>query len=1776
MEIEKENHYLVSLPKYKYYHEEIQSSLEQFEKAKEWADLIKCLQRLGKVLSKYEGFALIPHKSLLAKRLAQCLNPALPSGVHLKTLEIYQQIFSKIQKVLAVDLPIYSSGLFPFFQFASTNVKPKVLELFEQYYLALGYEIVPCLSGLILSILPGLEDETSEHYERVMQLMDHIRSVVGSTLFYRSLWNGILVSSNARLPAFTYLMERVPKNSDSKDLETILPEKNWIVIRALQACLHDDSNVLVQRSALDLLSFLVPMHFTFFDDKELSMLIMSALSVINRRDMSLNRRLFSWLLGNGEQDDYFIRYSKNTTVLAIKQLFQKSLDESSVISTYHLVMTLLDKEEIGSLIIDEILLDILYVLSLHRHNSYSTKIAKTANLLFDQLEPHTLWSFLQNRLNGELSSQSNLSNILDLIDPVLDILALTEVETQTNYLPTLLQTLLQGLKTIQERGTKNVIQCIQLCRRIVGKLTIDLNESIHANDVGVVRDKEHHCFSFYISFFEDLLQSYVKNQKPSQKVIYFVQNGYLDNQNSQLYLLDVSLKLLVLLVTHFRFNDPTFQTLSEAPQWLNLVYQLCKMEDENVACLGISTFLTFCRQDVQTKQSKKIRKYIMNEGEMIRDVIRKLWGLLDPQFKNVHFETANLLYQLETNISSDLLSEIVAESMSHSSSQIRILSYLRFSLLWRLTNSNETFHQTEGEEEKTEPLLFSNSLFGMMNSLTDRNPNIQLIGRIWACDSLSHPKRILDPLFSVLLNPSTSRVNGEYQKMYDVRQIIHVWGLMEMILQSWLDDSPNIHGLLDIPVSDGISVLNQSHEAHSVVSKDQSKTSYLDLLVRTALRFLSGTVPDSFPKSFKEENNSVQSASAHFLKFLLQITDSRKGAIICRFIQRHLVIHLAESVSFVNLELQVKLLELLKVVLISQSRYQNQLQSITDDLGDFDFLEESNNVDVTDSRTTLMQTIVVGLLQPVSKPIRFYWLNLITSCLSSFQKLFGGIDGILTSLVKCLCSIFETDYSNPSQFLHDSSSVKDVLMLLKALKSILTFAQLSTPSAESPFFSQPISIDSSSNEGWSLTNIIRAFQDNSSEHQSHTDRIPEISKSIVKELPNIIGSILKLWIHERYQEEKTKTFLEKRNRLDIEELATQIIDPFVLRCPLALFNSMLSHWMDGSTLKNSTPSSFSLSSPSLSVARSSQQEVLLDFICTLNSMNPGVFLSSASLILSNLHRLPTYVTQWKQKPQGELQIKSDEMFRERCLFEFVEQYLLECPHKKEEFSSGWVSLLEFVKESLYSSQAYMVLFTLKIVNLFLHRSNPLEDRRIKKDFQEYFLKLLDSCFLIASRGFVTKATSDTQQDQNVDHATNNRDEENSSPNDITESMQKTLPNVRAIGILSHTLMFMLDSLFEEKSDKVANVLSSALQCIQSHVKDKNPSHFLVNIASVSLFSSISESETFMKTWKKTVSDVFYDNDFFLMSTEAIKGWMKIVNSWMSKDKSAFPELLKNVVLRSNVQTTLFVNREIDIMNKSRNMKRLAFTIYSGDQDQYLAFIPSIQERLIEALKFPSAPHLYAQAFLCFKILVLKYSPNNLRTLWPSFVSEMLRAFSEGFISPENESLSMAVCKFLDQMSAYPSEDFNLLQWIFTFDYSSEQGESSFKPFVESLFNPSKLSGVPSLLQEERRPAAIDDNLMVKNPFLYLRTFGEMSSTDLQPNAQGFVDGVAIDWFVNLQKNMKKPKHSNQTEKRILSSVESIIEKELIEYSEPALLLLGQPNFIQLKRSVFVQEVPQVE
>lgn len=500
---------LLTDSKYRNYVAAVDKALKNFEYSSEWADLISALGKLNKVLQNNAKYQVVPKKLTIGKRLAQCLHPALPGGVHRKALETYEIIFKIIgPKRLAKDLFLYSSGLFPLLANAAMSVKPTLLSLYEIYYLPLGKTLKPGLQGLLTGILPGLE-EGSEYYERTNTLLEKVASAVDQSAFYSALWGSLLTSPAVRLPGITYVLSHLNRKLSMEDQLYIIGSDIELMVEAVSTSVQDTS-VLVQRSTLDLILFCFPFHMSQATRPDMIRILSAALHVVLRRDMSLNRRLYAWLLGfdnngalvgprstrhsNPEEHAtyYFNTFSKEMLVQAMVGILQINGqgEESTLmqdLKPFRILISLLDKPELGPAILEDVLIEVFRTLytqckaelelqtepsfnkdhtqlsSKLRENKKTAELIKTANLLFNSFEPYYMWDYIarwfeeccRRTLHARLqtgpggdSEQSELplTNFCLLVDFLLDIVSLeTYIEIQTEHLPQLLLRMISAL-----------------------------------------------------------------------------------------------------------------------------------------------------------------------------------------------------------------------------------------------------------------------------------------------------------------------------------------------------------------------------------------------------------------------------------------------------------------------------------------------------------------------------------------------------------------------------------------------------------------------------------------------------------------------------------------------------------------------------------------------------------------------------------------------------------------------------------------------------------------------------------------------------------------------------------------------------------------------------------------------------------------------------------------------------------------------------------------------------------------------------------------------------------------------------------------------------------------------------------------------------------------------------------------------------------------------------------------------------------------------------------
>lgn len=395
------------------------------------------------------------------------------------------------------------------------NVRPQLLTIYEDYFVPLGDKLRPALSGFLNGVLPGY-DCGLDHFERISILLRNVCNAVNPMHFYTVLWESVAKNAAIRLPAITYLLEHFNKRLDMQEQIYIMGHNREIMMSALCACLND-SLILVQRNTLEFLLLGFPMHTALLSEDELVKLVTNGLNTILRRDMSLNRRLFSWLLGSEvaknsptydtlsldatnappdeEPEPYFIKHSRHILIRALITTLRLSLECAPMdLKPYRIMLSLLDKAEIGSAVLDYVLHDIMRAMYISSGNA---EALKSANLLFATFDPAYIWSYMTNMFE-RACQQANSSQEKPLPtadanakypcevgsgDPcVMEICVLTEflletvslemyTETTRVYLPKVFLAITQLLSLHMDRVNSNEITAsLKLCMKIVSRV----------------------------------------------------------------------------------------------------------------------------------------------------------------------------------------------------------------------------------------------------------------------------------------------------------------------------------------------------------------------------------------------------------------------------------------------------------------------------------------------------------------------------------------------------------------------------------------------------------------------------------------------------------------------------------------------------------------------------------------------------------------------------------------------------------------------------------------------------------------------------------------------------------------------------------------------------------------------------------------------------------------------------------------------------------------------------------------------------------------------------------------------------------------------------------------------------------------------------------------------------------------------------------------------------------------------------------------------------------
>ena len=430
------------LKDFKKFEKSLNNILSSSSGAASWSDLLPFTKEVRQLIEKKKediNFALISEKNTLSKRLAQCLNPECPGGVHEVVINIYstilQNILSKNDGKLEENLGIYSSGLFPFFSYAAIPNKLIFLEkIITSCFLKLQpNELNLCLPGLLSSLIPGLDDNNEEISQKIYSVFDQLRKIMRPGIFYGTYWSLLLKNKLLRPSGIKYLFEKMIKYYDydlldeekkKEKLEDEFPNINNLVVNSLCQLIEDNDTPTV-RTAMDFVILRLPLtkENTMLTDQAKIVLITSALKLLIKNDYSTTRRLTSWLLGTSNSEDEIdfkspdIIYKMELVVQAFKNMFNShSVINSDNLKDYIKILDqfFLQQIEFADFVLSRIAYDlILCFINFWQTNLNSSENAikndtiKKINNFFHQDHKYVdcLWKSIGNYLESTLDRE---------------------------------------------------------------------------------------------------------------------------------------------------------------------------------------------------------------------------------------------------------------------------------------------------------------------------------------------------------------------------------------------------------------------------------------------------------------------------------------------------------------------------------------------------------------------------------------------------------------------------------------------------------------------------------------------------------------------------------------------------------------------------------------------------------------------------------------------------------------------------------------------------------------------------------------------------------------------------------------------------------------------------------------------------------------------------------------------------------------------------------------------------------------------------------------------------------------------------------------------------------------------------------------------------------------------------------------------------------------------------------------------------------------------------
>ncbi|KAK5125109.1 hypothetical protein LTR85_000783 [Meristemomyces frigidus] len=1661
----------------------IERALGTWETApQEWADYIAFLARLLKAIqSRPKDAPVLPNSRAVASKLAQCLNPALPSGVHQKALEVYAYIFSTFGvEFLSAHLHEYLPGLSSVLSFASLSVRPSLYVLFEQHVVQQpSSDLRPALKSLILALLPAIEEETSEDFDRAFAIVESLerkfdagrsakfeeaREHIQDGFFWQCLFLCVITSPSRRLGALNYLARRLPVFATRPDkmangsLEVLSDEAKAVtspepglVVRCFVAGLSDPQ-MLIQRGFLDLLVTHLPLHSPVLQKKvesqDLDLLVSAAMSVLLRRDMSLNRRLWTWFLGPdpmgqgsptasqsqsvglpaSTQISYFEAHGKGPLQRCQLAMFTADVTTpAQKARPFRICLSLMDRWEIGSSLVPCIFLPALrsfHAYSFSAPTQNTAEVLRSASLFFDGVEANLIWMELVGLLRNAFADDAARDD-LHLFQWVLDNFNMKDEEMLAVHIPLTalyLLTLLNSrhVSVLDDAGCAAALRTLAILLEMIAPRTFAQRQEssplCNAPFLTGVQIRTQ-VDKYYTALpdlprkidapFESAALARLLLEQTADLTIHTLSAG-----STQLYNLTVPAVVVVLSKVPVDLAS-AINDLHErvAAQVTSAEHQLTHMHFPTISATA-SLMAALLSKSLTTKG---------NVLELAQVLISHLWYYLAPTVPKYHVEAVKTLWQLDDIVASEgaLKASLLAfmrraEGISPNPGQDSAEAARRFVVLWDHTVPP----QPNGSKIGAFGLTRKGSAAPIVSDAAQlvRRLNILSGPLLLALDALHKPATAafeaikdwiadlpsLDNVFAILLHGMRqSLVEGEVVTAPDrrveqrrneqrMRYLVYYLELINDVLTVGNDWTWECLVTLDAGSADaprGSGALSLTHACVCILSDVQ------------------------------EASLDAQKAAIALLETL--ISSPAAVELVHLELDSRLLDRLILALGDHDDVIQGSLLHLIPVAMkLRLSERAPELPAEHRPRGSLSLRRVSNVAAKTNGSTLaltsaptppplLLQCIRMGF---TSRTARFHmdqWLSFLSSVLPTFAD---AIFASLIPLVECFCVEIDKVFGELLAMTKmDTSQVAAappdsvILGLLEGLEMILARAHDSLMCEGMPETPSKTQAQPNGFLGSMASGVFRADGPPSKTAQANS------RLTVILAFQDSIRACLGIWTWSNHpadagDNDTASAATTSHNALRLRNKTRYLLEQMFSVEPLESLEVVMARWRFAPR-QDEAAATLTL----LQVVQGSRPKnvvpAILDALCSRT--NPAA-MSPSRHSSQTVDITPADVALF--------------------LLAFLEAT------EDDAMDEIWADCVAFLRDVLANPLPYRQVLPalLSLVHLLTEKignTNFGEQRKMRRELGDIFQRLLTATFTSLPSGYVGDHDKSTLRTQDLNGAATHANRE----------------ATKLVTVLKRAVID-LDIILETPERATAAVNTITISFLSPALRAKSfPEKISLDL--LRLLLEIAKKAPAAKAWRKELGDVFNDARLLASPVQLVEiGWLPVLHQWCLRDRDRMTDLLSRVTPPSSAGIMFGVGASAARLEADRktqlNLRRICLLLLASPEDAWVAHLRDFDEKLVElsGATRSSSPSsaIKAELFMLCMALVLSLSPIHLSPLWPSINDNLQAALTSLYADNATEAGFtnlglLQACKLLDQLVALSPDEFQLHEWLYIVD-----------------------------------------------------------------------------------------------------------------------------------------------